>query len=60
MDSCQEKYSDKTLPDIIQTYGGLEDHLVDVFGFKMPICAENGAMEANSRVVQLLARTINY
>jgi len=51
--SCREKYSDKTLPDIIQTYGGLEDHVVDVFGFKMPICAENGAVETYSRFMHL-------
>ena len=37
----QEKYSGKLLPKIIETYGGLEDHVVDVFGFKTPICAEN-------------------
>ena len=33
--SWQEQFSDKPLPKIIQTYGGLEDHIVDVFGFKI-------------------------
>ena len=44
----QEKYSDKALPKIIQKYGGLEDHVVDVFGFKKQIC---GAKSSFDRVV---------
>ena len=28
--------------------------MVDAFGFKIPICAENGGLDAFSRVVQLL------
>ena len=58
LDSFQEKYAGKPLPEIIQTYGGLEDHVVDVFGFKTPICAENGALATQMRVVQLLFRRV--
>ena len=30
-------------------YGGLEDHIVDSFGFKIPLCAENGGYTAAGR-----------
>jgi len=47
--SCREKYSGRPLPKIIKTYGGLEDYVVDPFGFKIPICAENGGKDTLSR-----------
>ena len=37
----QEHYKEESYPSAIQVYGGLEDHVVDEFGFKVPICAEN-------------------
>jgi len=47
--SCRNQYTDSALPGIIQTYGGLEDHVVDVFGFKMSICPENGGFTTDGR-----------
>merc|ERR1739838_376862 len=38
------------LPDIIETYGGLEDHVVDPFGFSYPLCAENGGFTSAGRI----------
>ena len=51
MGFIQEQFSARALPKIIQTYGGLEDHVVDVFGFKMPICPENGGFATDGRFV---------
>jgi len=51
--SCREKYSGRPLPKLIQTYGGLEDHAVDVFGFKIPLCVENGGRDTESRRLML-------
>merc|ERR1712142_252895 len=48
--SCRKQYSGMPLPKIIQTYGGLEDHVVDVFGFKLPICPENGGFTREGRI----------
>ena len=45
----QNHYQNKSLPEIIQLYGGLEDHIVDDFGFKIPICTENGGLPADER-----------
>ena len=45
----QIHYQNKSLPEIIQLYGGLEDHIIDDFGFKIPICTENGGYPANER-----------
>jgi len=52
--TCRERYLGQPLPRIIETYGGLEDHLVDVFGFKTPICAENGGGQLESREIMLM------
>ena len=49
----QNQFHDRAMPKIIQTYGGLEDHIVDVFGFKMPICPENGGFTTDGRFVKL-------
>ena len=49
MGFMQIQFSDRALPKIIQTFGGLEDHVVDVFGFKMPICPENGGFATDGR-----------
>ena len=57
--SCREQFSDRPLPKIIQTYGGLEDHIVDVFGFKMPICPENGGFATDGRLVKSYGKLSN-
>jgi len=57
--SCREQFSDRPLPQIIQTYGGLEDHVVDVFGFKMPICPENGGFATDGRQTILHLMALN-
>lgn len=41
--SCWDKFSGSDpagLPRIINLYGGVEDHVLDDFGFKIPICSE--------------------
>ena len=45
----QNHYQNKSLPEIIQLYGGLDDHIIDDFGFKIPICTENGGLPADER-----------
>lgn len=49
--AIQDYYKDKSYPphSIIPQYGGLEDHVVDVFGFKMPICSVNGGFTSEGR-----------
>ena len=37
------------MPEIIAKYGGLEDHVVDPFGFKYPLCTENGGFTSRGR-----------
>jgi len=56
-ESCRRHYKEKSLPKIIQTYGGLEDHVVDTFGFKMPLCPENGGftMDGRQTILNLIA-----
>ena len=34
---------------MVQLYGGLEDHVVDEFGFRTPICSENQGFTAIGR-----------
>jgi len=57
--SCRDQFSEEPLPKIIQTYGGLEDHIVDVFGFKMPICPENGGFATDGRQTILHLMALN-
>ena len=46
---------------MIQLYGGLEDHVVDEFGFKSPLCSENKGFTALGRwtLLNLLALNKN-
>ena len=37
----KERFKNSTYPTEVQLYGGLEDHIVDEFGFKTSICSEN-------------------
>ena len=37
----------------MKLYGGLEDHVVDEFGFRTPICSENQGFTATSRIIML-------
>ena len=37
------------LPDMVQLYGGLEDYVLDPFGFEYPLCAENGGFTSTGR-----------
>ena len=37
----------------MKLYGGLEDHIVDEFGFRTPICSENQGFTATSRIIML-------
>ena len=34
----------------MKLYGGLEDHIVDEFGFRTPICSENQGFTATFRI----------
>ena len=36
---------------MIEKYGGLEDHVLDPFGFKYPLCAGDGGFTSNGRSV---------
>ena len=47
--SYQEHYKDQPYPTVVKLYGGLEDHVVDEFGFRTPICSENQGLTAISR-----------
>ena len=53
----QEHYKEESYPSAIQVYGGLEDHVVDEFGFKFPICTENKGFTSAGRktVIDLIA-----
>ena len=53
----QEHYKEESYPSAIQVYGGLEDHVVDEFGFKFPICAENKGFTLFGRgfLIELIA-----
>ena len=53
----QEHYKEESYPSAIQVYGGLEDHIVDEFGFKFPICAENKGFTSFGRgiLIDLIA-----
>ena len=53
----QEHYKEESYPSAIQVYGGLEDHVVDEFGFKFPICAENKGFTSFGRgiLIDLIA-----
>ena len=53
----QEHYKEESYPSAIQVYGGLEDHVVDEFGFKFPICAENKGFTSLGRgiLIDLIA-----
>jgi len=57
--TCRNQFHDRAMPKIIQTYGGLEDHIVDVFGFKMPICPENGGFATDGRQTILHLNALN-
>jgi len=59
--SCRDYYKDKSYPphSIIPQYGGLEDHVVDVFGFKMPICSVNGGFTSEGRRILLNLMAMN-
>ena len=37
----------------MKLYGGLEDHVVDEFGFRTPICSENQGFTATFRIKML-------
>jgi len=56
--SCREHYKEESYPSAIQVYGGLEDHVVDEFGFKFPICAENKGFTLFGRgfLIELIAQ----
>ena len=41
MNRIKERFKNSTYPTEVQLYGGLEDHIVDEFGFKTSICSEN-------------------
>jgi len=57
--SCRDLFLNKTqLPEIILKYGGLEDHVIDPFGFKYPLCAENGGFTASGRVDVLFQQAL--
>ena len=45
----QDHYKDQPYPPVVQLYGGLEDHVVDEFGFRTPICSENQGFTATAR-----------
>ena len=46
----QESFQNLTnLPAMIEKYGGLEDFVVDPFGFKYPLCAGNGGFTSAGR-----------
>ena len=45
----QAEYKDQPYPPVVQLYGGLEDHVVDQFGFRTPICSENQGFTATGR-----------
>ena len=45
----QEHYKDQPYPSVVKLYGGLEDHVVDEFGFRTPICSENQGFTATGR-----------
>ena len=45
----QEHYKDQPYPSVVKLYGGLEDHVVDEFGFRTPICSENRGFTAIGR-----------
>ena len=53
----QEHFKEESYPSAIQVYGGLEDHVVDEFGFKVPICAENKGFTSLGRktLIDLIA-----
>lgn len=57
--SCRNHYRDISYPPIVRTYGGLEDHVVDEFGFKKPICSENGGFTMDGRLVLLNLVALN-
>ena len=43
------------MPRIINLYGGVDDHVVDDFGFKIPVCSEGGGgLTADGRYLPAL------
>ena len=42
-----------TLTAMIEKYGGLEDYIVDPFGFEYPLCAGNGGFTSTGRCLLL-------
>ena len=50
----QEAYhSLVNLPYMIEKYGGLDDYIVDPFGFEYQLCAENGGFTSTGRCMPL-------
>ena len=48
----QDSYKNLTiLPAMIEKYGGLEDYIVDPFGFEYPLCAGNGGFTSTGRLI---------
>lgn len=51
--SCRDLYhgvADEHLPHMIKLYGGLEDYVVDGFGFKYDLCSPNKGFTSQGRV----------
>ena len=51
--SCRDLYqgvAHEDLPDMIKLYGGLEDYVVDGFGFKYDLCSPNKGFTSQGRV----------
>ena len=50
--SCREFYKDwaeEDLPEMIKLYGGLEDSVNDLFGFKYDLCDPNMGFTSSGR-----------
>jgi len=50
--SCRTLYYENNthLPDTVKLYGGVEDYVVDPFGFQYPLCPQNGGFTSQGRV----------
>ena len=55
--SCRDQLINNAYLEDVKLFGGLEDHVVDSFGFKIPLCSENGGYTAagRSELLNLLA-----
>ena len=57
--SCRYQLVNNIYLKDVKLFGGLEDHVVDSFGFKIPLCSENGGYTAAGRSELLNLMALN-